>query len=365
MKIAYLSNSTIPSTAANSVHVMKMCAAFVRQGHSVDLYAAKTISKEHNVDPFRYYGIKNAFTIIKSVKPSFRGGGMIFRLVGIYKMLFRKYDLIYARNYLHAKLTLLFNKPLLIEVHDIPKYGKEIRAIKTIIHSDRLICLVTISHALKDEYLRLYPELNNKKVVVAHDCADVPQETAKNNDNSEIAIGYVGHLYEGRGIEVIFEMAKRFANRTFYIVGGSAKDINRLKSSCNINNIVFEGFVPNGELYRYYSKFDIVLAPYQKRVSVSGNSGDTSKYMSPLKLFEYMAYKKAIISSDIPVLREVLTDNENSLLCECDNLDEWERAIDKLIRDNNFRQKLVEAAHEDFLKNYTWDERAKRLLGVL
>ena len=42
-----------------------------------------------------------------------------------------------------------------------------------------------------------------------------------------------------------------------------------------------------------------------------------------------MSHKKAIISSDLPVLREVLN-NKNSILVECDNIDQWNAAINKL-----------------------------------
>ena len=39
VKLAYLSNSWIPSREANSIHVMKMCQAFARSGHEVTLVA--------------------------------------------------------------------------------------------------------------------------------------------------------------------------------------------------------------------------------------------------------------------------------------------------------------------------------------
>ena len=39
MKIVYISSSTIPSRAANSIHVMKMCQAFANNGYDVVLLA--------------------------------------------------------------------------------------------------------------------------------------------------------------------------------------------------------------------------------------------------------------------------------------------------------------------------------------
>ena len=56
-----------------------------------------------------------------------------------------------------------------------------------------------------------------------------------------------------------------------------------------------------------------------------GGGINISGYTSPLKLFEYMSHKKAIIASDLPVLKEVLN-NKNSVLVEHDNI----KRIDKI-----------------------------------
>ena len=41
-------------------------------------------------------------------------------------------------------------------------------------------------------------------------------------------------------------------------------------------------------------------------VQTSKNNLNISTFTSPLKLFEYMAHKKSIIASDLPVIREIL-----------------------------------------------------------
>ena len=42
-------------------------------------------------------------------------------------------------------------------------------------------------------------------------------------------IGYVGHLYKGRGIELILNMAKQRVELLFHIVGGLDEDIKYWK----------------------------------------------------------------------------------------------------------------------------------------
>lgn len=107
---------------------------------------------------------------------------------------------------------------------------------------------------------------------------------------------------------------------------------------------------------------DILLMPYQKKVFLENGITDTSKWMSPMKMFEYLACGKPIISSDLPVLREVLKNNINSILVESDNINEWDSAIKLLIINKELRSKLGRNAYIDFKFNYTWEIRAKKII---
>jgi glycosyltransferase involved in cell wall biosynthesis len=64
---------------------------------------------------------------------------------------------------------------------------------------------------------------------------------------------------------------------------------------------------------------DVLLAPYLSDVEGHGRGRNIAEGMSPLKLFEYMAHGKPIVSSDLPVIREVLRDSVNSVLVSPDN----------------------------------------------
>ena len=59
MRIVYISNSTIPSKAANSVHVMKMCQAFADNGHEVVLLAPiENFNMKKIHDIYDFIGVK-------------------------------------------------------------------------------------------------------------------------------------------------------------------------------------------------------------------------------------------------------------------------------------------------------------------
>jgi glycosyltransferase involved in cell wall biosynthesis len=104
-----------------------------------------------------------------------------------------------------------------------------------------------------------------------------------------------------------------------------------------------------------------LLAPYQSSVTVPGG-GDVGRWMSPLKIFEYMAAGKAILASDLPVLREILSHGETALLCPPHNIESWIESLNQLQKDPELRALLGNNAKTVFQSQHTWQARAKKVL---
>ena len=365
MDILYISKSIIPSKTANSIHVMKMCQAFSDNGHKVVLLAPDINKKyEKNIiNIFEYYGVRNNFKIKKLWHPNNKLGALIYTIaIFIYLFFNKKFNLVYGRFLHGCYIAALLKNKVVFETHEIIFLKKNYKLIifKKLIKNKYFRKLVVISKALKKIYLD-NKILNDSLIQVAHDGADeVINFNLKANllgPSEKLKVGYVGHLYQGRGIETIISCAKEFNDITFHIVGGLSKDVEYWKDSIknlNLNNIFFYGFVTPKETSKFRNAFDIVLAPYSNRVSIQG-FGDTSKFMSPLKIFEYMSHKKPIIVSDLPVIREILNE-KNSILVEPDNIDLWIKAIKKL-KDSKIRDSISNQALIDF-SNYIWKKRA-------
>jgi glycosyltransferase involved in cell wall biosynthesis len=175
--------------------------------------------------------------------------------------------------------------------------------------------------------------------------------------------GYTGHLYPGRGISLILKIAESLPEMNFLIVGGNPNDVNRIQGKVlegKLQNVTLIGFIPNAELPRYQSACDVLLMPYQRQVSAS-SGGDIAKYLSPMKLFEYMACGRAICSSDLPVFGDVLS-AEIAVLLPPDDVSHWVMALRELKEDPKRREELAGRAKRK-AGDYSWENRARKILA--
>jgi glycosyltransferase involved in cell wall biosynthesis len=82
-----------------------------------------------------------------------------------------------------------------------------------------------------------------------------------------------------------------------------------------------------------------------------------------MKLFEYLACGRAIVSSDLPVLREVLNP-QNAVLLPAEDGAAWAAALQELQTNPERRARLAAQARQD-ANGYTWEARASRILAGL
>jgi len=370
MKIIYISNSFIPSKAANSVHVVKMCQAFAQNKHDISLYLPKNKKKDDiNDDIFNFYNINNKFNIEKLPYFSFKGSGYFYNLFAVLKAKYKKTDLVYCRDIHTAFFCFIFNIDYILELHGpIENFSNILQYMFNYLLKDKNLKLVVITNSLKKYYLNKFPILEKRSVFVAPDGADKFQDFNKmiKLDQDKFHIGYVGHLYEGKGMEIIHPLASMCSDDiVFHIVGGTDEDLLYWKNKCKcINNIIFHGFMNQNLIPQYLNAFDVVLLPNQMKVRGAGKvSYDIAKWTSPLKLFEYMSAKKTILASDVDVLKEILKHTDNAWLCNPNNIQEWHDAILYLKNNKEVAKELANNGYIDFMKNYTWKTRVKNILS--
>lgn len=367
MRIAFPVSSRIPSRAANAVQVCRMSEAFGQNGHDVTLYGVRGPA---DADPFVHYGLEETF---KLHRVALVGGHRVASsraLALTVAAVFRdpRPDVVYARQSRFLIGCAPLGSALVCEAHTLESSVAKRSARRALFALPNFARLVTISQALADDYLEAFPELDASQVVVAHDGAvpahDVTPRAAWPGRSGALQVGYVGGLYKGRGVEVLLGVARALPEIDLHVVGGHPEQVEAFRAEAS-PNVTFHGFVPHAEVASFYPHLDVLTAPYQQSVTVHGGGGDIRRWMSPLKVFEYMATGKAIVMTDVPVLREVLTHEETALLVADGQATTWIEAIRRLDEDRKLRASLGDAALALFSSEYTWTRRAERVVAGL
>jgi glycosyltransferase involved in cell wall biosynthesis len=393
MKIAVIAPTEIPARRANTFQVMKMAQALAELGHAVKLTAPSPQSgSEQGSDALRswenlarHYGLKHRFDVEwVYANPRLKRYDYSWRAVRHARRW--QADLIYTRLPQAAALSSRLGLPALLEIHDLPQGRIGPWLFRQFLCGRGSKRLVVITQALAADLERMHHlQLCPPLTVIAPDGVDLEryqdlplppsarQALASLAPNAPLArlkperscAGYTGHLYRGRGGLLLVELAKLLPQVDFLIVGGEPEHVQRLQvlaEQASLDNLILTGFVPNADLPLYQAACDILLMPYQQHVEAS-SGGDIARYLSPMKLFEYLACERAIVCSALPVLQEVLNPG-NSVLVPTEEPAAWAAAVLGLLQDPEQRAALAKRARQD-AQLYTWGSRAQKILDGL
>ncbi len=373
MQIAAISTAQVPSTTANSIQVMKVCQALAQLGHAVRLY----LPGEGEPDwpaLAELYGLSERFEI-ERVRAGARLRRIDFAWAAARRARRQKAALVYTWTIQAAVFALLGGQPALYEAHDLPtgRLGPLwLRAYLALPGRKRL---ALITRALQRALERLYGRLSPAQTVIAPNGLDLERYQGLPGplkarrwlglpENTTALCS--GHLYAGRGGELFLGLAGAIRSVNFVWVGGREEDVSAWRAraeAAGLENVTFTGFVANARLPLYQAAADILLMPYGRAIAGSGG-GNSAEIASPMKLFDYLGAGRAILTSDLPVIREVL-DESSAVFAPPDDLPAWTEALARLAGDEGLRERLAARAQE-LARGYTWLERERTCLqGIL
>lgn len=370
MKIACITTSQIPSSTANSIQAMKVAQSLAQVGGAVGVWSPGSNAVDWD-NLAAHYGLTTPFEVTwVPARRLFKRYD--FTLAAMNRARDWGADLIYTWLIQVALLAVWNGMPVVLELHDRPTGKLGPRMYRAFLnHPGRKRTLVitgALQRALEQAYQHSF---SAEEIRVAPNGADLERyEDLRDATMARHQLGlpqgptavYSGHFYAGRGLDLLFALARRLPEVNFLWVGGRPEDVTRWRTKleqAGVSNVLLTGFVENRRLPLYQAAGDVLLMPYER--SIAGSSGGNSvEICSPMKMFEYMAVGRAMIASDLPVLHEVL-DDCNAVFCPPEDVDAWSAALRALLDDPNRRGQLAGQARSDILR-YTWRARAERAL---
>jgi glycosyltransferase involved in cell wall biosynthesis len=373
MKIGCITTSIIPSKTANSIQAVKVCHALKQCGQDVHLWVPE-FQRADWQEIASIYGISDRFEITW-IPFDQRLKQYDFSYKAVNQAIDWGADVIYTWALQAAFLGNMLRKPIAMEFHDFPMgfMGPKLFRMLMRLPAEKLIMTTTraLAEGIEQRYrisfdpddLQIAPNGTDPE---RYDGLPSPAMSRKNLGlPSGFTVGYTGHFYPGRGMDLLTAIAKALPRINFLWVGGMDKHIAPWKetlASQDIQNVTITGFIPNSQLPQYQAAADILVMPYAQKIEGS-SGGNIAPVINPMKMFDYLSAGRPIIASNIPVFHEVLNSNL-AVFCDPDDAEAWSSAIEMLSKDRLLRQSMRVAAL-DTAEKYSWKNRATRSIAKL
>jgi len=381
MKIALITNSRIPSLTANSIQAMKVAQALMQLGHDIRMFAPAETEPVSKETLLTHYGLRLApdLDLLPSIKRLKRLDFIVHAQRAVKKF---GAELIYTWLPQSAALGAWAGYPVVLEMHadNSGKLGvwwmRQFWKQKT-----SKVMTVTTSALRKALERSTKFEFPNEALLLAPNGVELekyaglpsPTEARRQLNLKEgLTVGFTGHIYPGRGADLLFELAKQMPAVNFLWVGGTPELVDFWKNKlteAGMTNVTMTGFVKHEVIPLYQAAADVLLMPYSRSIEASSGQ-DIAEVINPMKMFEYMAAGRGIVSADLPSIREVLNEGD-AVFCSAGKLGDWESvigewkaAIESLLADEARRLALGAQARKD-VEQLTWLKREERVMGLL
>jgi glycosyltransferase involved in cell wall biosynthesis len=179
----------------------------------------------------------------------------------------------------------------------------------------------------------------------------------------QVVLGYIGTVDSSHGVDDLFEAIKLLPSPyRLRIIGPVRPDAEaylqqRLKEPAISNTIEIVPPIHYSKIAGEIDDCDIMLAP-------AGNTVHSTRYRSPLKLFDYMARGKPVVAAGVPCHLELLQDGINARIYQPGNPEDLAASIMSLIEQPQQAESIACTVWEQSA-SYTYDVRARRILQLV
>lgn len=176
---------------------------------------------------------------------------------------------------------------------------------------------------------------------------------------------FVGGLAPWHGVEYLIEAAplvlKEVSNTIFLIVGDGpmkgelTEQVDDLGLS---DHFIFTGRIPHADIPYYICSSELCTAPF-----IPGRNDKTG--LSPLKIYEYLACGKPVVASNLPGVKEIITESRGGVLVEPRNAEDLGRAIVRMLMTDSDKIPKPHELSKHMYEHHSWAKVAKKTVNVL
>ncbi len=225
--------------------------------------------------------------------------------------------------------------------------------------------LVVITDTLKELIVDVAGIPANKVLVVPNgvdiDRFDPAKQDGK-RFSSKITIGFVGALLQWHRLDVLLAALSEIKNDVMefdLVIVGDGPMRDAWERQASMHDLAscshFIGQVPWQEIPAYIAGFDLAYMGYSPLEM-------GKMYGSPIKLYEYMAMARTIISSSCADAQEMIVPGIHGYLFEPANKEDLKRVLVQAFQDHDRWHDMGLAARERVIEKASWTSRVENML---
>ena len=286
-------------------------------GHLLNSFLQKWMKKNHISDPLIWAGVPSTtvVSVVKLINPSFLIYDCIDNFAPMHK---QQTGIMEAERFLAERAQIVFAS------------AEELYEKMKLIN-DRTFLLPNAAD------FQLFQTAMNNDLPVPADVAHIKSPI----------LGYMGEVAKWFDFDLIHDLALRHPDWNVVLLGRISDDT--AQKILALPNVHFLGRKNHDELPSYLSKFDVCLLPFQVNSITSA--------VSPVKLFEYLAAGKPVVSTP---LKEVMRYRDVVEIAERAKFsDAIKSALSNSADEHKLQQRL------DVARNNTWDQRVNEIISIL
>jgi len=269
-------------------------------------------------------------------------------------------NLLVLFNLLFVKI--LFGK-VVLTVHDVSSFSNSSNSsiICKLIYklTDRII---THNEFSKSEIINVNGNLSSCIFIVPHGnytpFINIQYDKEKSKEqlgipNNRRILLFFGMIKKVKGLEILLSALKGIIKQNpdvLLVIAGKPweNDFSTYQEIIDENNLseyilLHTKFIPQEDVEHYYCASDLVVLPY-KKIYQSG------------VLMMTLSYERPALVSDLPPIKEIISDNENGFLFKTENVSDLTAKLNSILANEGLMEEVRVKGTELIKTKYDWSE---------